>query len=264
MPDLHGKRVLVTRPPHQAEYFAQALREAGAEPICFPVITIGPPPDLPALDRVLQGLTAYDWLILTSVNGVAAVWERLAYLAITSLPEGLKVAAIGPQTASALQEQGLDPDFVPGEYIAEAILPGLGEMTGRRFLLLRADQARRALADQIRLQGGLVDEVTAYQTLPAQPSEESIAGLRAGIDWVTFTSSSTVRNFVAAVRSAGLDPLDLPGSPRFACIGPVTAQTAHQEGLPVDVIASEYTTRGLLDAMVASETAPSQGAGLLR
>lgn len=249
MHDLRGKRILITRPQGQAEDFAEALRLAGAEPVCFPVIAIGPPPDVAALDEVLKQLREFNWLILTSANGVAAVWGRLSALAITGLPAGLKVAAIGPQTAAALQENGVAPDFVPEEYVAEAILPGLGDVLGKRVLLLRADIARRALAEGIRLAGGLVSEVSAYQTLPATPSGDALEALKAGVDWVTFTSSSTVRSFTAVVQNAGFDPLALPGRPRFACIGPITAQTARETGFPVTIVAESYTTGGLLKAL---------------
>lgn len=256
MPDLNGKRVLITRPKDQSAEFAAALQAAGAEPVLFPVIEIAPLRDPTFLDRALRKLPCYDWLILTSVNGVEAVWARLAaqvgpeLLAGWQMPPGLQVAAIGPQTAAVLQARGVRPDFVPEEYVAEALLPGLGDLRSRWALLPRADLARPALADAIRQAGGVAHEVTAYHTLPAKPDAKALKALRRGVDIVTFTSSSTVRNFVALVSAAGLDPLALPGRPRIACIGPITAATAAECGFPVTLVAAEYTTAGLLDALL--------------
>ncbi len=247
--ELTGARVLITRPRKQADEFAGALRQAGAVPILFPVIEIGPLKDYSVLDRVLCNLPAYDWLVLTSANGVEAVWERLASLGINGIPGTMKVAAIGPKTAAALASRGVLVSFMPEEYIAEAVLPGLGDLQGRKILLARADIARPALADAIRAVGGEAHELPAYRTLPARLEPGSLEELQAGVDIVTFTSSSTVQNFVALVGSAGLDPLHLPGDPLIACIGPITAATAGEHGFAVDVIASEYTTAGLLEAL---------------
>jgi uroporphyrinogen-III synthase len=248
--DLSNKQILITRPKNQTAVFAEALRAAGAVPVDFPVIEIAPAEDTVALDRALQNLACYAWLVLTSANGVKAVWERLAALSLAGVPPGVHVAAIGPKTAAALQDCGVTPDFVPAEYVAEAILPGLGDLRGRWVLLPRADLARPALPEAIQSAGGMAHEIAAYRTLPARPEPAGLRALSSGVDLVTFTSSSTVRNFVALVRQAGLDPHNLPGGPRFACIGPITAATAHEEGLPVDIVATEYTTEGLLRAIL--------------
>lgn len=252
MAELRGKRVLVTRPRAQADEFLAALRQAGAEPVCFPVIAIEALADTAMLDRALGKLACYDWLVLTSVNGVMAVWERLAALEVSALPPGLRVAAIGPKTAGALRSRGVEPDFVPREYIAEAILPGLGDLHGRWVLLPRAELARPDLALAIRQAGGVPHEIVAYRTLPADPDPEGLRALRQGVDILTFTSSSTVRNFISLVAAAGLDPRRLPGSPIVACIGPITAETARQAGLLADVVAEEYTTAGLLAALISA------------
>lgn len=248
--DLSAKRILITRPRSQADEFAAALHAAGAEPVLFPVIEIGPVQDNTSLDRALEKLICYDWLVLTSVNGVQAVWERLDALNIDALPASVRIAAIGPKTASALEDNGVTPNFVPDEYVAEAILPGLGDLRGRWVLLPRADLARPALPRSIQNADGVAHEITAYRTLPAQPDPQALEALRAGVDVITFTSSSTVRNFVALVERAGLDPLRLPGEPLFACIGPITAGTAREAGLPVDIVADEYTIEGLQDALI--------------
>ena len=253
MSDLRGKRVVVTRPEVQADGFVAQLQEVGAAPVCLPVIEIGPVADTAPLDRSLQKLTCYDWLVLTSVNGVEAVWERLSALGIAQLPERLQVAAIGPKTAAALQARQVTPDFVPEEYIAEAILPGLGDLRGRWVLLPRADIARPALAQAIQAAGGFAHEIAAYHTLPTEPDPKAIQTLREGVDILTFTSSSTVRNFIALMERTGLDPRDLPGKPLVACIGPITAGTAAEEGLQVGLVAEEYTIDGLLEALLHRE-----------
>ena len=248
--NLSNKRILMTRPKDQASGFAAALRAHGAEPIDFPVIEIGPAQDTVALDRALKKVDCYDWLVLTSVNGVKAVWNRMSELELPGLPSGMQVAAIGPKTAAALEERGVTPDFVPSEYVAEAILPGLGDLRGRWVLLPRADLARPALARAIQAADGVAHEIAAYRTLPAQPDLAGVQALSSGVDIITFTSSSTVRNFMTLAEAANLDPHHLPGSPLFACIGPITASTAQEQGLPVDVIAAEYTTEGLIQAIL--------------
>jgi uroporphyrinogen-III synthase len=243
------KRVLITRPKSQADAFATALSAAGFEPVFFPVIEIRPMADLSELDQALQNLASYDWVVFTSVNGVDVFWSRLADLALTGLPLDLRVAAIGPKTAEALRNHGASADYVPLEYIAEAILPGLGDLNGRRVLLPRAEIARKALPEAIIRSGGSVHEIPVYQTLPAHPSPRSLDALRSGVDVITFTSPSTVHSFFAIARDAGLDPLHLPGRPLVACIGPITAAAASQEGLPVDLVSEEYTSEGLVNLL---------------
>jgi uroporphyrinogen-III synthase len=237
-------KVLVTRPRAQAGAFARLLAEAGLEPVYFPVIEIQPLEDASLLDAALQRLESYHWVVFTSQNGVEAVFARLAQLHLP-FPAAVNTAAIGPQTAAALARRGVRVDFVPGEYVAEAILPGLGELNGRRVLLLRADIARQALPEAIRAAGGSAEEVAAYCTVPAAADPSGLAALRAGVQAIAFTSPSTVHSFVALARRADLDPLNLPGTPKIACIGPITAQAARQAGFAVDVVAAQYTAEGL-------------------
>lgn len=235
------KRILITRPRAQADDFAEKLRTAGFEPIFFPVIEIQPIENNIALERALSKLECYDWLVFTSVNAVEVVFGRLQNL---SLPQ---VAAIGPKTAEALKERGVTPAFVPDEYVAESILPGLGDLRGRWVLLPRAEIARKALPEAILEAGGIPHEISVYKTLPAQLNEEGLAALREGVDIISFTSPSTVQNFVSIVQQKGLDPLSLPGNPVFACIGPITERAAREEGFANLVIAKEYTTEGLIE-----------------
>ncbi len=255
MPLVHpSPLVLITRPAHQAEPLAEMLRACGFQPVRFPTIAIRPIAPNPALDEALRGLPAYDWVILTSVNGVRFVWERAEALCTVEALRRARVAAIGPKTAEALRRRGVEPAFVPPEYVAEAILPGLGEVRGRRILLLRALQARPALAEMIAARGGEAREVPVYDTVPAEPDPAGLAVLRRGVDFVTFTSPSTVRNFVALTREAGLNPLALPRSPQVVCIGPITAQAARDLGFTVAAVASPYTAEGLVQAIVELTT----------
>ena len=248
--NLINKRILITRPRAQAEEFASALSAAGAHPIFFPVIEIAPLNDFSGLDSALLKIDTYDWLILTSVHGVDVFFKRLDALGIQHVPESLRVAAIGPKTSSCLSHHGVTAHFVPTEYIAESILPGLGEdISGKRLLLPQSDLARTALANEIRSAGGVVDEIVAYRTVPDQPGNFGMNALRAGVDIITFTSPSAVHNFVDIVRNHELDPLNLPGTPLFACIGPVTKKAAEEMGFCDPVVANEHTTTGLIEAL---------------
>ncbi len=247
------RRVLITRPRAQAAAFAAGLKAAGFEPISFPVIEIRPLEDPTELDQALSALAHYDWLIFTSVNGVEVVWERMERLSLPAIPNTLRVAAIGPKTGEALKQRGVTPAFIPDEYVAEAILPGLGDLRGQRVLLPRAEIARRALPEAIRAAGGVVHEIAVYRTLPETAKAEGLDALKAGVDVVTFTSPSTVQNFVKIIRLNGLDPMQLPGKPKIACIGPITREAAQAEGFSVAVVAKEYTTAGLVEALGSLE-----------
>jgi uroporphyrinogen-III synthase len=215
----------------------------------MPTIRIEALPDLAALDQALQRLDQYRWLLFTSVNSVGIVADRLAALAVpAALWETVQVAAIGRATADALRAHGIVPTFVPEQYVAEAIVEGLGEVAGQRILLPQAAIARETLAAQLTARGATVDAIPIYQTLTADLDSVALAALGEGVDVLTFTSSSTVRNFVAALTAA------TGASPTFAkaviaCIGPVTAATAQELGLRVDIVATEHTVPGLVDAI---------------
>lgn len=240
-------KILITRPRAQADDLAEKLRAAGFEVILFPVIEIRPIENNTALDGALEQLNCYEWMVFTSVNAVNVVFENYSPLLKGKL--GLRFAAIGPKTAEALQERGVTPDFVPEEYVAEAILPGLGDIRGKWILLPRAEIAREALPEAIANAGGIPHEIAVYKTLPAQPDPNGLLVLKSGVDVITLTSPSTVRNFVAIARQNRLDPLNLPNNPLFACIGPITLKAAQEEGLAHLVAAKEYTAEGLLEVI---------------
>ncbi len=243
-----GKRILITRPRAQAAALIERLTALGAIPVVFPTIEISAPEDTTQLDRAIADLPAYGWVIFTSANGVSAFWQRLSALGLGSEAlRGARVAAIGPATARALEERGIQPNFVPEEYVAEAILPGLGNVAGQRILLPRADIARKALVSALEQQGALPEEIAAYRTVPAQPTPEALRELEQGVDIATFTSASTVRNFIALLGERAGKLLE---NAVIACIGPITAGEARKNGLKVEIVAEEYTMDGLVEALV--------------
>lgn len=241
-------RVLITRPREKADTFTDALLAAGMEPVFFPTIQISPIKDPTPLDDALHRLEDFSWVVFTSANAVEAVWNRLEVLRHT-FPITTRVAAVGPKTAASLKTCGLTPHFVPDEFVAAAILPGLGDVQDQHILLPLADLAHDTLPNAIRAEGGTAHVVTAYHTLPANPDPEGLMALHEGVDAITFTSGSTVRNFISLVQSAALDPFALPGSPQIACIGPKTATAAREAGFQVDVVAEVYTMEGLVEAL---------------
>jgi uroporphyrinogen-III synthase len=242
---LAGRRILITRPRGQAGGLAEKLAGLGAEPILFPTVEIGQIEDPAPLDDAIRRLAEFDWIVFTSANGVAAFWKRLDLSGLEDL-SGLPVryAAIGPATAQALARRGVQPHLIPEEYIAERLLDALGDVAGRRILLPRADIAREVLAVELEKRGAAVHEIAAYRTLPATPDPAGLAELRRGVDAVTFTSSSTVRNFLKLAH-----PFDPRSASVVACIGPITAGTARALGLAVAVVAAEYTGDGLVAAL---------------
>jgi uroporphyrinogen-III synthase len=242
-------RILITRPRSQAAAFANELRQIGTEIAFFPTIEIKPVDDPICLDRALSQLESYDWLVLTSANAADMVLERMADLGIGTPPQKLSVAAIGPKTAARLKHGGIQPDFIPDQYVAEAILPGLGDLRDRWVLLPMADIAHDTLPNAIQDIEGIAHVITIYHTIPAEPDSEGLAALKDGVDFITFTSGSTARNFCRMVRDAGLDPLHLPNDPKIACIGPKTERVARELGFSVDIVADPHTTNGLVTAI---------------
>jgi hydroxymethylbilane synthase len=245
---LSGLRVLVTRADEQAGPLVRALEEQGAAAVVCPVIEVEPI----EVDPERLRLDQYDWLVLTSANGVDRLFQ-LGSLAQHGLPAHIKVAAIGPQTAGRLAERGVRSTIVPKRYLAEELARSLVPVIepGSRVLLARAAGARDVLPHRLREHGAQVDVVETYRVVAPAGLAQRLAERLPGIDIVTFTSSSTVRHFTEAIGGA------LPGSIQVACIGPITAQTATDLGLRVAIIAEEYTTRGLVDAIVRSRASVS-------
>jgi uroporphyrinogen III methyltransferase/synthase len=250
---LSGKRIVVTRARSQASELARRLSEFGAEVVEFPTIAIEPPRQYAPMDRAIEQLQAYDWLFFTSVNGVQSFFSRLRQLGKNSQAlEHLKVVAIGPETAGRLEDEGVHAHLVPAKYQAEGIIEGLNpaEIRGRRILIPRAAKARELLPETLRQWGASVDVVEAYQTVLPQNHNVGLNELlqQDQIDVITFTSSSTVVNFIRLFE--GEDLLRILKGVVIGCIGPITAQTAIDSGLRVDIISSEFTIPGLVDAIV--------------
>lgn len=274
---LQGQRILITRTSDQAGTFSEQLRALGATPVEFPTILIVPPEDWEPLDNALKRLCEadwYDWLVFTSANGVHICFERLQQLGYDTRSFGdVRIAAIGPATAVEIARYGVTVDLVPAEYIAEGIAVALlddarkfGEsLEGKKVLLARAAEARNTLVAELQQAGASVEVVAAYRTLGIKYEDErgrEIVHLLEAqqLDILTFTSSSTVRNFMqwlikcdSDVANALLTSITRHARPKIACIGPITAQTAREFGLDVHIEAQEYTIAGLIEAIIRNE-----------
>ena len=256
---LFGLRVLVTRPRQQMSALSRLLSEHGAESVEAPAIEIAPLENTVELDAALATLEAFDWVVFTSVNGVAAVFERLASQGRDARAFGTaRVAAVGSATAEALAERGIAADYVPRIFTTAAIADGLSgiDLRGKRVLLPRADIAPPALADALQARGAETASVAAYRTLkPADADARTRAALGSGtIGAAAFTSSSTVRNLVEALDG----DVRLLDGVMIASIGPVTSAAAREAGLRVDVEAPVHTVAGLVEAMAAARAASTE------
>ena len=274
-PALTGVRVLVGRARHQAGVLCAELRRLGAEVLEIPFIEIRKPRSFRPLDSALRSLDSYDWLILTSVNGVEAMWQRLEKLHIpvrnreeygsarrpdsgnirgsSAAERKLRIAAIGPATRKAIEHRGLKVDVMPKEYVAESVVRSLRRrVRGKSVLLVRAKVARDVIPRELRKAGARVDVVEAYETVVPESSRRRLQAVlknprkRPGV--VTFTSSSTVKNFMELLNK-GTQPTLLDGI-QTASIGPVTSATLREVQLPVDIEAREFTIPGLVSAIV--------------
>jgi len=249
---LEGRTIVITRARAQAQRFAQLLEAAGARVLQAPTIVIEPPASWELLDTALGALDSFTWVVFTSVNGVAMVDRRLSARGLAWAAIARKrVAAIGPATAEALAEHGVRVELVPTEYRAEALVEALRRLVGPadRVLLPRAKETRDVLVVELRRLGVTVTEVPAYQT---RRIEDGVVRLRealasGSVDAVTFTSSSTARNF--AEQFSDNERSAWRGRIAVASIGPITAATAAEYGLSTDVMPTEYTIPALARAL---------------
>jgi uroporphyrinogen-III synthase len=252
---LAGKRVLVGRARHQASALSNALRLLGAEVIEIPFIEIREPSSWRPLDAAIARLLDYDWLILTSVNGVQALFARLQKLGKSEADLlHLNIAAIGPATRKAIEKHGLPVDVMPEQYVAESVVAELkDEVKRKRVLLVRAKVARDVIPKELIKAGAKVDVIEAYETVLPESSRTELAKVlsdpKRKPDVITFTSSSTVRNF-RELLGKGTDAL-LSGI-KLASIGPVTSETMRHHGLRVDIEAREYTVPGMVATIATS------------
>jgi len=256
---LGGVRVLVGRARHQVGSLSKELRKLGADVLEIPFIEIRQPRSYRPLDTALKNLATYDWLILTSVNGVEAMWARFGKLRLSKKNLAhVKITAIGPATKKAIEKRSIRVDVVPEEYVAESVVKSLHrQVKGKRILLVRAKVARDVIPTELRRAGAFVDVVEAYETVVPKSSRirlrAALKDPRKRPNVVTFTSSSTVRNFVellGVTSRGGKRPAALHGV-TLVSIGPVTSTTLRKMGLGVDAQAKQYTIPGLVSAIVA-------------
>ncbi|MFW5874982.1 MAG: uroporphyrinogen-III synthase, partial [bacterium] len=249
---LFGRRIVVTRARAQASSLLQRLSDLGAAVVETPVIEIRPAQNMQPLDDAIKNIGKYDWLVFTSVNGVDVFFQRLRACRLDTRALGrISTAAIGPATAEKMRQNGLNADIVPESYRAESVVKAFEplDISGRKVLLPRAEGARPVLPQELSKMGAQVDEIISYRAVQAEAGKaELLENLRAGtIDMVTFTSSSTVRNFMTLLAESEAEKL-LSGV-AVAAIGPITAETASEMGLKTDITAEEYTIDGLVKAV---------------
>ena len=251
---LFGKKVLVTRSRTQASRLVGLLEDLGAETIEIPAIQVEPLDDYSELDDALSRLQTFGWVIFASTNAVESVFQRLQIQGKDSRAYGgTLIGAIGPATSSALANRGLKADFVPSRSISEAVVDELSklewgdEWSGTPVLIPTADIGRDALANGLTAMGARVERVTAYRTTSSQGMADQVReAIESGIDAITFTSSSTVRNLLDMLSRGNASLQGIP----LICIGPTTAATAEGLGLKVDLVAQEHTVEGLVSAVV--------------
>ena len=252
---LSGVRILVGRARRQASALSAGLKALGAEVIEIPFIEIRSPKTYKPLDSALKRIQEYEWLILTSVNGAEALGQRLKHLQIKPHTLAhLRIVAIGPATRDAITRLGLKVAVVPDRYIAESLVERLRDkVDGKRVLLARAKIARDVIPRELRKTGARVDVVEAYETVVPQSSKRELRVVMNDPNRrphvITFTSSSTVRNFAALLGGRGRPPHT---NIKFASIGPVTSATLRELDFPVDIETKEYTIPGLVKAILAA------------
>jgi uroporphyrinogen-III synthase len=255
---LAGTRILVGRARHQAGILSTSLRSLGAAVIEIPFIEIRKPQSYRPLDDALKSIRSYDWAILTSANGVEAMWERIRRLRISRRTlKHLQIAAIGPATKKAIVKHGLKVKMVPEEYVAESVVKGLcDKVKGKRVVLVRAKVARDVIPEALRAAGAEVDVVEAYETVVPESSRARLRALMKNRDRrphiVTFTSSSTAKNFAELLGNSKASALNRV---QFASIGPVTSTTLRELQMPVAIEAREFTMGGLIRAIVLARYA---------
>ena len=257
---LTGKKIVITRPSDQQEEFAALLSSFGAETVRFPVIAIAPPDSWEAADRAIENIKKYDWIIFTSVNGVLSFAQRLIKLQkdVVETLNDVKICAIGIKTAEVVELYGLEVDFIPDKFRAEAVADGFMEMgsPGRNVLLPRAQVGREILPGELARMGMKVEVIPVYKAVRPDADALSLRSMLRNreIDVVTFTSSSCVKNFLEII---GLDQyMMLLTGVKIACISPVTSDTVRKYGLSVDIIPDRYTVADLARAIAKFYATP--------
>ena len=251
---LFGKTIIVTRSRDQASVFSDQLIDLGANVLEYPTINITDPDDFGPLDRELKNLGSTDWLIFTSVNGVDAFFNRIFELGrdVRDL-KGVKICSIGPSTTERIKGFHVSIDCQPPKYVAESVVEALKkveEIKGKRFLMPRTDIARSYVPEELRKLGAEVSDIVAYKTVLATDGDNIVLDkLKDGeVDIVTFTSASTVKNFVKIIGEDNLSAFK--DNVQFASIGPITNESAEEMDIEISIKAEEYTIPGLVQAIV--------------
>jgi uroporphyrinogen III methyltransferase / synthase len=253
---LRGKSVVVTRAVEQASSLTGPLAALGAEVLVMPVIAVTAPADWASADREIERLDDYDWIVLTSTNGVDALDRRMHQhgLRLADL-SGKRVAAVGSATAVRLRELGVEPSIVPVRFRAEGLVDALREIgaaAGPKVLIPRAEEAREVLPDELRALGFEVEVTPVYRVVTVPPPADVLDRLAAGtVDAVVFASGGTARRFAEVLADAGMDAAEVLVGPVVASIGPVTTDALHALGIAVDAQAATSTSAALVEALVA-------------
>lgn len=251
---LEGKKIVITRPAEQADGFSERICSLGGVPVKFPVIAVAPPDSWAAADSAIDHLERYEWILFTSVNGVHAFIGRVLEhnRGIKEALAWVKICTVGLRTAEAVEQHGLQVDFVPGEFRAEAIVAGFQEMgaSGEKILIPRAQIGREILPEELVRMGMRVDVVPVYKIIRPETDASWLKTMLRNreIDVVTFTSGSCVRNFIEILGTEEYKIL-LKGI-KIACISPVTVDAVRKYHLEADIVPDNYTVDDLVDAIV--------------
>lgn len=250
MSKLKGKRVLITRAKEQNETFAKKLQKVGAKPVEIPLLAFQVPKNMEAIQQAFSKLHTYTWIVFTSVNGVHTFFSLLKMFTL-SFPQRVSVAAVGTKTEKALQEYGIKVDLIPNEFVGEDLAEHLKQVLTKddAVLLPRGQLARKVLVDELVRFGVAVTDVTIYETVRNKGVERTLkqALYTGNIDFITFTSPSTVRFFVESLQG---EPLENLIHDMYICsIGPITTAELKKLQLPIDVEAAPYTIDGMIDKM---------------
>lgn len=253
---LAGLSVVVTRTREQAEALVRPLEALGAEVLAFPVIEVVDPADTAPLEKAVARVGEYDWLVLTSTNGVERFFDRLSAAGASPGEQlaGVSVAAVGSSTAERLRQRGVEPDLVPANFRAEGLVEAfeqLGVCEGCSILIPRAAEAREVLPEQLAALGAHVDAVDLYRLAPTEPDQSVLERVAAGdVDVITFASGATARYFVAALEKAGIDPAAVFSAAKIASVGPVTTAGIRALGYEVSMEARSSTMDALVSEIV--------------
>ncbi len=243
---LQGMRVLITRPKEQSKPLSEEVTKLGGTPLEFPTISIEPLTDTAELERAAESVNSFDWVVFTSANGVRHFFEKMAGNKIKLNEISPRIAAVGPSTASAVEQYGLKVSFIPSAYLTERLASELPKVAGSRILLVRAEGTNARMISILTRRGAIVEEIHPYRV-----TARKLASLPEAYDAILFTSSSTVSSFAEIIRES---QTNVNQDLIVCCIGPVTAKTAEAQGLRVDVVAKEHSAEGLLKALVEKVT----------